>query len=64
MRPPGTDDNDDEDGDGDESLFCEPSEAEIWAAIKRLKNGKAPGKDMISAELLKLGEDTGSAMVD
>ena len=40
-------------------LSCEPSEAEILqVANKRLKNGKAPCVDMITAELLKLGEET------
>ena len=38
-----------------ESLSCEPSEAEIWAAISQLINGKAPGVDMITAKLLKIG---------
>ena len=36
---------------GDESLCCEAREDEIRAAIK-------PGVDMITAELLKLGEET------
>lgn len=31
----------------DDTLSCETSEDEIWAAIKQLKNGKSPGKDMI-----------------
>ena len=53
VRPRGTD------GDmGDESLSCERSEDEIRAAIKQLKNDRAPGADMITAELLKLGEET------
>ena len=43
---------------GDESLCCEPRKDEIRAAIKLLKNGKAPGVDRITAELLKLGEET------
>ena len=47
------------DGDnGDESLCCERREDEIRAAIKLLKNGNAPGVDMISGELQKLGEET------
>ena len=59
VRPQGTDDDDDDDdGDGDENLSFEPSEAEIRAAIKQLKNGKAPVVHMITAELLKLGEET------
>ena len=56
VEPQGTDD--DGDDDGDKSLSCEASETEIRAAIKQLKNGKAPGVDMITAELLKLGEET------
>ena len=56
VKPQGTDD--DGDDDDDKSLSCEPSETEIRAAIKQLKNGKAPGVDMITAELLKLGEET------
>ena len=32
-----------------------PSEDEIGAAVGSLKNGKAPGGDEITAELLKLG---------
>ena len=52
-RPQGADGN-----NGDGSLCCEPREDEIRAAIKLLKNGKAPGVHMITAELLKLGEET------
>ena len=36
-------------------LLCVPTEDEIGAAIRSLKNGKAPGGDEITAELLKLG---------
>ena len=45
----------DVDVSSNEILSCEPSEDEIRAAIKQLKNGRAPGIDMITAELLKLG---------
>lgn len=33
-----------------------PSTEEVIAAIKSLKNNKAPGIDTITAELLKVGE--------
>ena len=39
----------------DDSLSSVPTEDEIGAAIRSLKNGKAPGGDEITAELLKLG---------
>ena len=35
-----------------------PNEEEIRTALKLMKNGRAPGADGISAELLKLGGDT------
>ena len=40
---------------GDESLSCVHSVDEVRAALQALKNGKAPGGDEITAELLKLG---------
>ena len=45
-------------GSSDENLSVEPSEDKIRAAIKQLKNGRAPGVDMVTAELLKLGGET------
>ena len=45
------------DGNSNESLSSEPTEEEIRAAVKQLKSGRAPGVDMITAELLKLGEE-------
>ena len=41
----------------DENLSQPISEDEIQAAIAQLRDGKAPGDDGISAELLKLGGD-------
>ena len=41
-----------------ESLTDRPTEGEVRLAIRDLKNGKAPGEDGISAELLKIGGDT------
>ena len=55
VRSKGTDDYDD---DEYESLLCEASEAKISAPTKQLKNGRAAGVDIITAELLKLGEET------
>ena len=40
---------------GDDSLSCVPSVDEIRAALQSLKNGRAPGEDDITSELLKLG---------
>ena len=39
----------------DESLSCVPSVDEVRATLQALKNGKVPGGDEITAELLKLG---------
>ena len=50
------------DDDGDKSLSCEPSETEIRLAIKQLKNGKAPGVDMITAEVAKAWGGNSSAV--
>ena len=44
----------------DDSLSSVPTEEEVAAAVRTLKNGKAPGGDEITAELLKLG---GAAVV-
>ena len=41
-----------------ETLSMVPIEVEIRNAIRQLKSGRASGEDMISAELLKLGEET------
>ena len=40
---------------GDDSLLCVPSVDEIRAALQSMKNGRAPGGDEITSELLKLG---------
>ena len=42
----------------DEHISMAPTEGEIRDAVRQLKKGRAPGEDMISAELLKLGEET------
>ena len=42
----------------DDHITCVPNEDEIITALKLMKNGRAPGADGISAELLKLGGDT------
>ena len=39
-------------------MSSEPRQGEIWATITQLKNSKGPDVDAISAELLKLGEET------
>ena len=39
----------------DNSLSCVPSVEEIAFALRSLKLGRAPGKDEITAELLKVG---------
>ena len=51
---------DGKDSDGNLSLYSllltrPPDEKEINAALLRMKNNKAPGEDMITAELLKVG---------
>ena len=40
-----------------EDMSMVPSEEEIRDAIGQLRSGRASGEDMISAELLKLGEE-------
>ena len=42
----------------DDHITCVPNEEEVRTALKLMKNGRAPGADGISAELLKLGGDT------
>ena len=39
-------------------MSCEPSEDQIWATVKLLKNRRVLGIDKITAELLKLGKET------
>ena len=40
----------------EEIAITEPTIGEVKAAIERLKNGKSPGVDSITVELLKAGE--------
>lgn len=49
-------DNDDEDHVYVDDLDCEITEEEVRSAIRKLKCGKAPGLDEISAEFLKSAE--------
>ena len=48
-------------GEADNSLSSVPSTEEISVALRSLRNGRAPGEDEITAELLKLG---GGAVVE
>ena len=41
-----------------EELACEPTDKKVRAALIQLKNGKCPGEDSITAEVLKLGGET------
>ena len=43
---------------GDDSLSCVPSVDVIRAALQSLKNGRAPGEDEITSELLRLGGES------
>ena len=47
----------------DDHISCVPNEERIRIALKLMKNGRAPGADGISAELLKLGGDTDCSAV-
>ena len=40
---------------GVEGLASEPIEEEVKKTVSQLRSGRAPGKDDITAELLKLG---------
>ena len=47
----------------EEIVITEPTIGEIKAAIERLKNGKSPGVDSITAELLKAHKELSAAKV-
>lgn len=52
-----------DDGSSDGSLPDESNENATQAAIKQLKNSRSSGADMVTAELLKLGEGGDSGAV-
>ena len=47
----------------EEIAITEPTIGEVKAAIERLKNGKSPGVDSITAELLKAHKELSAAKV-
>ena len=62
-KPDEMDEEDEEIGEGELDINTEPlTEEEIKRVVHTLKNGKAPGIDQITAELLKV--DTGSTCVE